>query len=791
MRFRLSPSISPRTTVIVALLLACMSWFMTVRAAEKAVQPLEKAQAHQAKGEHKQAVEDYNKALRQDGEEIRVYVGRGISFYQLDRYRRSIKDLERALELEKGVAEPRRAFNHRLDAYVALGAHEEALVPYLDAVLANPDDADARMRYALALLHLAFETPVGERKTDGGVLLSYIYSQQAVRQLNHVIEVDSDRAEAYRQRGRVRLRYNHHEKAIRDFNEAIWLEPGVAQDHVDRGNAHWGQGKRERAIQDFNKALKLEPNYAEALAARGRAYMALGEDQRAIEDYDRAIRQRPDYGWAYLYRAHSHYNLGHWEKAAADYTAALEHNPESVEALHNRARVYQHVGRLNEAVEDYGRLLQINPNTWSAMRDRGKLLSRLGEFGEAMENFERALETIRGIFSGPVSSGSRKLKDSALASIFAQRGRTSLQMSRFQQAEADLTRALELADEPRPVLYNLSLLHALRAYANLALDRYQQAARDGRAFIRRDHWDERWSLEAALAGVLALRHAGEDQHARRLLTAAWERAEPGSPRHTILRYLRGQIDGDQLLRDIKGKEHSVRMTARFVLGYDLLLEGERRRAWKQLLRVVERADLRNPLRPVAQALVAQLKPPEDEQAKLDLLADEDLREETKHILQSLRKNNRSLLLGIEKAELTHSFDASAMSRHKGHSTLSRVPGAFASQAVIGESGWENHLIYGPYIELPPGRYLAVWRIKRADKNKRGRGTVDVAEQGERIVRRPIQMTPASADRWQTFGLQFRAEETLRHIEFRLWQARHPLAVDRVYLFKLTPAASGE
>ncbi len=92
------------------------------------------------RGLHREAIEDYNRAIQLYPEFAAVYNNRGNLLLGLDATREAIKDFDRAIVLAPGYA---AAFSNRAGAYIRLGDTERALADYARAIELTPGSTAA------------------------------------------------------------------------------------------------------------------------------------------------------------------------------------------------------------------------------------------------------------------------------------------------------------------------------------------------------------------------------------------------------------------------------------------------------------------------------------------------------------------------------------------------------------------------------------------------------------------------------------------------------------------------
>ena len=128
--------------------------------------------------------------------------------------------------------------------------------------------------------------------------------QDAVEDLTSYIAVDSLSALPYWQRGVCRMKQvdimlsadtkNHDAANMKmvavtdDLNRALELNSECAYLYYDRGNVFAKRGDLEKAIADFDKAIAIDPNLAEAYYNRGLAHLKQKQNEQAVKDLSKA-----------------------------------------------------------------------------------------------------------------------------------------------------------------------------------------------------------------------------------------------------------------------------------------------------------------------------------------------------------------------------------------------------------------------------------------------------------------------------------------------------------------------
>lgn len=116
--------------------------------------------------------------------------------------------------------------------------------------------------------------------------------------------------------------------------------------------------------------------------------------------------------------------------------------------------------------------------------------------------------------------------------------------------------------------------------------------------------------------------------------------------------------------------------------------------------------------------------------------------------------------------------------------------AFAPRYIHGREGVNNFLLYGPYAEIPAGRYIVAFRFMPETRSRGSYGAVEVAQGGATASKFELEPRGLFPQLWNVRAVRYEPEEKQTHVEYRVWQNEIPLAVDRVYVFRIGTDSSG-
>lgn len=207
----------------------------------------QRAYAYNRSGDRQRALDDYNKALALEPNDVFSLLMRGGLFAELKQYQIAINDFTAVISTDTidrfdGKQFRQSALRRRAEAYEALGQYELAIADYTAAIDHDPT-------------------------------------------ASWLVEI---RARLYNQVG-------HFDKAIKDFNVLLQNSQDSSLLHFRRGQAYFGKKNYQRAIEDFNRAIEIAPRYTAAILYRADIFIETGQKKEAIAELRKALALDPAY----------------------------------------------------------------------------------------------------------------------------------------------------------------------------------------------------------------------------------------------------------------------------------------------------------------------------------------------------------------------------------------------------------------------------------------------------------------------------------------------------------------
>ena len=300
-----------------------------------------RAVALDASGQTDKAMEDYSAAIKADPKSSLAFLGRGVLLAVRKRaYDRAVEDFDKVLVIEPDNVE---ALVSRGDAFAQLGDLGRAMADLNRAValapgkptvlLARGQVESRRGNLAGAARDYEAALKLDARYADAMINLAAVRSMQgqsgaAIDLLDQAIAIDRRNPLAFYNRGYAEFALKQYDKAIADYSSAIEIDPRLGLAYNNRALSRAVAGTDlVAALADSDQALKLLPLNLEVRDTRGFIYLKLGDPALALNEYNAALTIDPNRALSLYGRGLARIRMGD-AAGKGDQEAALTINPE-------------------------------------------------------------------------------------------------------------------------------------------------------------------------------------------------------------------------------------------------------------------------------------------------------------------------------------------------------------------------------------------------------------------------------------------------------------------------------
>ena len=233
------------------------------------------------------AIVEINSLLAQGDSSCKAFQIRASGFRRIQKYRKSIEDLQYAVkkwpDCHEASLELARALADSGDTAQAFRVLQK--INFLSGRIG------AEVWIEKSKIHYyqdAFDQSLVELNEaihkDSNYHLSWYY-----RGYLHSRFFDEDRSS-----GTSIQRFLNFDQAIADFSRSIQLDPKFPDAWFQRGIVYLNQFKPEKGLPDLDQAIKLYPKYSYYYFGRAEYFMREGKFNLAKEDFEMAVKLNPE-----------------------------------------------------------------------------------------------------------------------------------------------------------------------------------------------------------------------------------------------------------------------------------------------------------------------------------------------------------------------------------------------------------------------------------------------------------------------------------------------------------------
>lgn len=273
------------------------------------------------KGKYTEAIALLDKIIQSEPDFDSAYAERAYNYLLIEKPEQAIQDVNKAIEIN---------FNN-IDAYFIRGLIYGYLFEY-----------DKALKDYTHIIRLGDSTYISVALRErANIYYATQEIEKSIKDLSEIIEMDSLNHEVYVSRGIARLRHDVYEKyadsvkiSLSDstlYSNFFRFFKIVYSSNDNKSIMYDTKG----AISDFSKAIKINPDYSDAYYNKAKVYEDLGLEEEALVDINKAIQldEKSDY---YMTRALFYKTLKESEKSLNDFNKAIEINPNNGFAYINR-----------------------------------------------------------------------------------------------------------------------------------------------------------------------------------------------------------------------------------------------------------------------------------------------------------------------------------------------------------------------------------------------------------------------------------------------------------------------
>ena len=265
----------------------------------------EKMETMAARVKEKSIIEDYKK-IQKEYEKSRKEIALLKRQLLAAKKEKDKKKIETLIESDERSFQANEWFE-KGSVYNLNYEHDKAIEAYTNAILLNPNYAEAYERRGIAYFNK------GNLEQDQHLF------DQAVQDLKRVTLLKPNTHAAFWAQGIVDISSKRYDKAIESFNKAVALDPNSELGYLGRGVTYYAMKQPDRALEEYTKAIATK-GFWQAISYMNRAgvYIQKGQRDMAIRDMDQAIALAPNNAHFYYMRGLLYELMNKTDRAVVD-----------------------------------------------------------------------------------------------------------------------------------------------------------------------------------------------------------------------------------------------------------------------------------------------------------------------------------------------------------------------------------------------------------------------------------------------------------------------------------------
>ncbi len=216
---------------------------------------------------------------------------------------------------------------------------------------------------------------------------------EALRALDQAIQLDSELAAAYSNRGRVLLTLGPEKasEALKSFDRALELKPDEIDTLRDKALALRALGKAKDEIEIYKRMSELTKEEWGIWLRFGDLQLEVGDIRGAISSYDKSLALKDDLVPAYIRRAIALAFDEQSGKALKSAETATKLDPDNPEAWLIRGDVNLRAGKHKSAMKSLKKASELDPTNASVENTMGMVSYKDGKLSDATRHLRRAI----------------------------------------------------------------------------------------------------------------------------------------------------------------------------------------------------------------------------------------------------------------------------------------------------------------------------------------------------------------------------------------------------------------
>jgi putative PEP-CTERM system TPR-repeat lipoprotein len=337
-----------------------------------------KGELRRHKGDLEGAIQQYNKALKQEKDHTEALIGRAMCLLGLKREREALADANAVIKLA-----PYHTGAVYLKLVIALRLGDRDAVRQ---AIQEANDALNRLKPEFISSHPPSLLLKG--------LLRYHekHYEGAQAAFSEYLQMEPNNAMVRKLLAEMLLLQGRLDDAIEKLKPVVASSPDDEQAYLMLGDAYRRRGKLGDAAELLEKGVKALPKSAAPRLMLAQTRLDLGDIKEAQAQTEKVLAEHPDNAAAGLLLTEIELRQGEYDKALKRSQALAKQQPNSPSARNLLGVAHSNKGDPAAARADFERALALDAHFTPALRNLAKLDMQQGRLAAAEANFKKLLE---------------------------------------------------------------------------------------------------------------------------------------------------------------------------------------------------------------------------------------------------------------------------------------------------------------------------------------------------------------------------------------------------------------
>ncbi|MFP4697728.1 MAG: tetratricopeptide repeat protein [Eubacteriales bacterium] len=323
----------------------------------------------QKKGQNKEAIKYYEKAISLDSNNVKYYEDNARALLKVNRYKDTVECCDNGLNTK-----PKKPllFKYKAEALYELKKYEESLENCDKCLNLNKNLIEPY------IIKMKVYNAINDYKTT-------------LKTYEKADKLGYNTPELFIEKGNALRNLKKYEEAIKNYNIALEMDNNNYCIYLKKALCHYEVGQYVKAIELIEKSLEINPNIEQAYYYKALCLKELSNEKEMLSAINTGIRLKGNILHKFYYLKGKHLeNKNNYSKALKNYRKAIEIEPENTTYQYDIGMILKQLNKLEESKNYLNKAIEVETNKLDALIGKSHSLFCLGKLEESLELIDKA-----------------------------------------------------------------------------------------------------------------------------------------------------------------------------------------------------------------------------------------------------------------------------------------------------------------------------------------------------------------------------------------------------------------